>query len=175
MSESKVSRNIGILFKLNKYLPPSALKTLYYALIHPFFSYGIIIWGSSYKSFSAKLKSLQNKSLKAIGRLNWRTSPIHLYHRFEILKIDDLYILELSKFMHRFFKNTLPKYFETFYTEFKSSNTQNTRSSSQRLMLPYYSTNRAQKSIKFRVAKLWNSLSFSLKQPTFRKFIEEYK
>ena len=112
MLETKVSQNIGILLKLNKYLPTSALKTLYYALIHPFFSYGIIIWGSSNKSFSAKLKSLQNKTLKANGRLNWRTSPIHLYHRFEILKIDDLYRLEVSKFMHRFFKNNLPKYLE---------------------------------------------------------------
>ena len=77
--------------------------------------------------------------------------------------------------MHMFFKNTLPKYFETFYTEFKFSNTHNTRSSSQRLMLPYYSTNRAQKSIKFQGAKSWNSLPFSLKQLTCRKFIKEYK
>ena len=36
MLETKVTRNVGILFKLNKYLPTSALKTLYYALIHPF-------------------------------------------------------------------------------------------------------------------------------------------
>ena len=79
MLETKVSRNIGILFEQNKYLPTSAIKTFYYALIHPFFSCGIIIWGSSNKSFSVKLKSLQNKTLKAIGRLNWRTSPIHLY------------------------------------------------------------------------------------------------
>ena len=43
MLETKVARNVGILFKLNEYLPTSALKTLYYALIHPFFSYGIII------------------------------------------------------------------------------------------------------------------------------------
>ena len=170
--ETKVTRNVGILFKLNKYLPTSALKTLYYALIHPFFSYGI---RSCNKTVSAKLKSLQNKTLKAIGRLNWRKSPKHLYHRFEILKIDDLYKLELSKFMHRFFKKALPKYFETFYTEFRFSNTHNTRSSSQRLMLPYYSTNRAQKSIKFQGAKLWNSLPNSMKQLSYRKFIKEHK
>ena len=34
--EVKLSRNVGILFKLNKYLPTSALITLYYALVHPF-------------------------------------------------------------------------------------------------------------------------------------------
>ena len=34
-------------------------------------------------------------------------------------------------------------------------------------MLPYYSTNRAQKSIKVQGAKLWNSLPFSLKQNNY--------
>ena len=82
---------------------------------------------------------------------------------------------QVSKFMHRFFKKALPKYFETFYTEFRFSNTHNTRSSSQRLMLPYYSTNRAQKSIKFQGAKLWNSLPNSMKQLSYRKFIKEHK
>ena len=37
-------------------------------------------------------------------------------------------------------------------------------------MLCYYSTNRTPKSIKFQVAKLWNSLPYSLKQLLYRKF-----
>ena len=45
--EAKVSRNIRILFQLNKVLPISALKTLYYALVHPLLFYGIIIWDLS--------------------------------------------------------------------------------------------------------------------------------
>ena len=60
--EAKVSRNIGILFKLNKVLPISALKTLYYALVHPLLFYGIIIWGSTNNSYLTKLRSLQNKA-----------------------------------------------------------------------------------------------------------------
>ena len=38
------NQNIGILCNLNKYLLTSALKTLYYALIHLFFFHRIIIW-----------------------------------------------------------------------------------------------------------------------------------
>ena len=48
---AKLSRNVGILFKLNKYLPTSALMTLYYALVHPFLFDGISVWGSTNKTF----------------------------------------------------------------------------------------------------------------------------
>ena len=76
--EAKVSRNIGILFKLNKALPISALKTLYHALVHPVLYYEIIIWGSTNNSYLTKLRFLQNKALKAVGHLGWPTSPKHL-------------------------------------------------------------------------------------------------
>ena len=85
--EAKVSRNIGILFKLNKVHPISALKTLYHALVHPLLFYGIIIWVSTNNSYLTKLRSLRNKALKAIGYLGWRTSPKHLYRNFKILKL----------------------------------------------------------------------------------------
>ena len=96
--EAKLSRNVGILFKLNKDLPTSALITLYYALVHPFLFYGISVWRSTNKTFFTKLRSLQNKALKAIGHLGWHVSPKHLYSKFKILKLDDVYKTELSLF-----------------------------------------------------------------------------
>ena len=174
--EAKVSRNIGILFKLNKVLPISALKTLYYALVHPLLFYGIIIWGSTNNSYLTKLRSLQNKALKAIGHLGWRTSPKHLYRKFKILKLNDLYKIELSKFVYSYISKYTPKYFNDYFIEFKNANVHNARSSSRRnLILPLYATNRVQKSIKFQGAKLWNSLPFSLKQSSRRKFLKTHK
>ena len=56
--EAKLSRNFGILFKLKKILPTPALVTLYFALIHPFLSYGVILWGACNKSYSTNLRVL---------------------------------------------------------------------------------------------------------------------
>ena len=78
--EAKLSRNVGILFKRNKYLPTSALVTLYYALVYPFLFYGISVWGSTNKSFFTKLRSLKNQALKAIGHLGWHALPKRLYN-----------------------------------------------------------------------------------------------
>ena len=54
--EAKLSRNVGILFKLNKIVPTSALVTLCFALIHPFLSYDVILLGACNKS-SNQIKS----------------------------------------------------------------------------------------------------------------------
>ena len=36
----KVAKSIGLLYKLNRFLPETILKTLYTSLIHPYLSYG---------------------------------------------------------------------------------------------------------------------------------------
>ena len=49
--QSKITKEVGILFKLNKILTSNAVLMLYYALIHSHLTYGILIWGSTYKSY----------------------------------------------------------------------------------------------------------------------------
>ena len=42
------------------------LKCLYHTLIHPHLTYGLILWGSTYKKYLHKLEILQNKSIRSI-------------------------------------------------------------------------------------------------------------
>ena len=58
--EGKVARSVGILSKLKHFFPQNIMLQLYYALVHPFLSYGIIIWGATYPTYIKRLKSLQN-------------------------------------------------------------------------------------------------------------------
>ena len=62
---------------------------LYYALVHPHFTYGILIWGSTYKSYLNTLQLSQNKAMRAIikQRSSDRITPI--YRRLQVLKIND--------------------------------------------------------------------------------------
>ena len=44
----KVAKSIGLLYKLNRFIPETILKTLYTKLIHPYLSYGIgMAWNIS--------------------------------------------------------------------------------------------------------------------------------
>ena len=50
MMEEKAARSIGILLKLKPFFPQNIMVQVYYALVHTFLSYGIIIWGATYPS-----------------------------------------------------------------------------------------------------------------------------
>ena len=58
----KVSVSIGILNKLN-FLPIEILKILYYSMIYPHLNYGILAWGSTFKTNLKPLIILQKKAL----------------------------------------------------------------------------------------------------------------
>ena len=58
----KVSKVIGIMFRLRTILPSDVLQTLHNSLIMPHFHYCLLIWGSTIKT-GHKLHLLQKKAL----------------------------------------------------------------------------------------------------------------
>ena len=62
----KVFQPFGIISKLRHYAPTSILFKLYYAILYPHLLYGIVVWGSTYKSYLQRLVSLQNKAVRLI-------------------------------------------------------------------------------------------------------------
>ena len=66
MLESKLSRYVGILFKLKSFLPKYILSKIYYAFIHSYLNYGLIIWGATPASNLSKLCRIQNKALRVV-------------------------------------------------------------------------------------------------------------
>ena len=57
----KVKRNISLISKLLHYVSLFTLKYLYYALIYPFLTYGILVWGNTYQTTLQPLVILQKK------------------------------------------------------------------------------------------------------------------
>jgi len=70
--ETKLSRSVVILSKLQHVLPLSTLRTLYFALIHSYLLYELLIWGSVLKSRLNKVIILQNKALRIITKGKFR-------------------------------------------------------------------------------------------------------
>jgi len=54
------------MIKLRMVHPKEALASLYYALVLPHLLYGIVVWGATFKTYQAKLGTLQNKAVKAV-------------------------------------------------------------------------------------------------------------
>ena len=82
----KVAKSIGFLYKLNRFLPETFLKTLYTSLIHPYLSYGIEAWNGTYQNNTSKIFVLQKKAIRAINNLayNEHTNANFKYFVFYI-------------------------------------------------------------------------------------------
>ena len=79
-----ISRNIGVMNKLKYSIPGRILHTLYCTLITPYLNYGILIWGSTCKSYLDKLIKLQKWAIRnylpvAFKEYFMKRSDIHDY------------------------------------------------------------------------------------------------
>ena len=98
---NKITKNIGILFKLRHYMPMSTLKQLYYTLINPYLTYGIMSWGTAYQTELHEIKISQNNCIRDIFFANKRESPTPYFRLLEILKLEKIFKLKIGALMHK--------------------------------------------------------------------------
>ena len=61
--KNKVSKLVGILCKVQKYLDQQTLHNLYYTCVYPYLIYGVEIWGNACNVYLDPLVKLQKKCL----------------------------------------------------------------------------------------------------------------
>ena len=176
--ETKLAKAVGSLSlsKLRHILPLSALRLLYYSLIHSHLLYALPIWGSTFPAYFKKLQCLQNKSIRIIFNILPKTSVSPYYYKLKILKSPDSYIYEIAKIMHQHSRKVLPDYFYSFFTTTRQNHNRPTRShSNNTIYLSKFSMSRCQRSIKFQETKIWNSIPIELQNQSFHKFKFNFK
>lgn len=160
----KIKRNIGIFSKLHYYVNLDILVQLYYALMYPFLTYGLISWGNTYSSTAQPLFILQKKAMRVItfSKFHEHSSPI--FKHLDIVKLPDLVFLSIAVFMHKFHNRRLPVTFDTFFTQVNKRHNYNTRSASNMsYTLSKVKTNYGIFNIRFKGPKVWNSITENLK------------
>ena len=128
----KLSQSAGIISKLRHFLNFETLKMLYHSFVKSHLLYGILPWGNDYKSAIQPLQILQNKILRLMFKIEPQSnvSNNYLYYSSKLLKIDDLYKLEIAKFMYLYEHNKFPPVFSDYFLPLKKIHCHNTRSSS---------------------------------------------
>ena len=105
----KVSKYIGVLNRLKHTLPPRILYTLYNTLILPHFNYGLLLWGHE----NTRLHRLQKRAIRTITNSKYNSHTEPLCKVLNIIKLPDLYKLELYKLYYKIQKEQVPYYFTT--------------------------------------------------------------
>ena len=104
---SKLASGCWALYHLQKYVDCNTLLMVYYSMIHSHLNYCISSWESASKTTLNPLDILQIRAVRIIthSKSNAHTKP--LFHKLQILKLQDLYTLEIAQLMHRLHNNSL--------------------------------------------------------------------
>ena len=98
---TKISKSIGILYKLKYFLPPEVLKIIYFSLVQPYIYYGIEAWFASHKNVTDKMVVMQKKACRAINNLSYTGHTSIYFKSMNILKIEDLYCFQILVYMYK--------------------------------------------------------------------------
>ena len=176
----KISKACGALAKTRHFVDEDTLTSIYYALINSYLRYGAVAWGNASTEVLQPLHSLINRAMRIMsfspfGRV--ATKPIYDY--FNILTIEQTFMLESGKFIYKSKNALLPN--STIASHFSRElvnhgynlRIRNTGASIIPVeLLSVY----AQKSIQHKTAEIWGKIPASIRDlEFFSAFKRQYK
>ena len=93
----KMSRGIGLLYKIRPFVNIKIMKTLNYSLIYPHLLYAIEVWGSAGTSDINNLQVLQKRIIRLLSNSDTRYSDYSfppsnpLFFKEQLLKVQDIF------------------------------------------------------------------------------------
>ena len=90
------------------------LKQLYYNLIYPYLTYGIMSWGITYSTNLTEIRTKQNKCIRSIFFANRMESATIYYKRLGILNFDSIIKFKIVTFAKKL-SNDPTKYPHIFH------------------------------------------------------------
>ena len=154
----KVSKSIGILYRLSKFLNKSSLLSLYYSLIYPYYIYCNEVWGLEYITNQRKLLILQKRALRIICNKSRLEHTDPLFKECNILKLNDINTSLITNFMFKFYHKDLPNTFDDMFTFNRSVHVHYTRQCKE-LHVPIIHSNLVKMSIRYIGVITWNKAS----------------
>ena len=103
---SKISRNIGILYRIKYSVPLRILFMMYNAFILPHIMYCIIIWANQFPSKLEKIYRLQKKALRICSNSDYYAPSKPIFNHFQTLNIFDINNLKICTIMQQYLLNS---------------------------------------------------------------------
>ena len=156
-----VSRNTGVIYKLRSCIPQEVLFILYSTLILSYINYGMLAWGKSFKTQIHRLFVVQKRVIRIICKANYRAHTNLLYYENGILKLEDLYSMQLGTLMFSIHSGDLPPALAQIFRRNNQIHSYNTRQASA-LHLPYARTTFTLNTLMSTGPRFWNSLDTTI-------------
>ena len=156
----KLSKTVGIFFKVRHYAPLPTLVSLYNSLFLSFLNYGISDWGMTYESYLNPLFILQKKILRCIKFEPFLSHSTPIFQSLKTLKIVDVLHLNILTFVYKSINKLSPSCFHDYFQPNSSVHRIGTRHATRGDLFKSIknTTLYGLQTIQYFGSKLWNTL-----------------
>ena len=144
----KISKSIGILYRIRSCVPRHCLVTLYYSLIYPYILYCLPIWGATSDIHLNPLRILQKRAVRILNDASYYQHTNPLFYSSKILKIDDIYFMTVASYMYKN-RERFPELIRLHNYGTRNRDT---------LLPPFERLCISQQSVIYNGTKIWNSI-----------------
>ena len=174
---AKILRAIFCIKRASNKLSLRALKSLYFALVHPHLLYCINILSCTSKSNLTRIGKLQKKAIRIItkSRINEHTAP--LFKNNNILPFDKMCLQGKLNFMHSIHYNYAPPSFESTFPVNQNRNLNHDLRNQNKYIIPGVRIESFKKFPLYTFPQAWNNLGdlgFQVNRTTFQIALKNY-
>ena len=101
----KISKNVGVLYKLRQYVPHNTLLSVYRSIIECYINYCNIIFGNASDTHLSPLVISQKKAVRIIANQPPLTHTNPIFHDYRLLKVPDFYKYNIGIYMWKNLEN----------------------------------------------------------------------
>ena len=160
-TRNKVAKSIAVLYKVKSFLNQPALIILYNSLIMPYLTYGVEIWGTTYKTYTQPLFILQKKALKIINNTRYRDPSNPLFIKNKSLKFYDIVDYKILQILYKANSNNLP---ENIQERFEKRESCYNLKGTAIFKKPRFRTKIMERTVTIKGTNLWNGLQTEIKE-----------
>ena len=111
----KMSKGVGIICKARQLLPQYSLKTIYRAIVEPYMTYCIEVWGHTYGTYTNKLFMLQKQLMRLSTYSEYDAHTTPLFKSMQQLIFKQLYKYFAAVLVYKSVNNQLPYPFIDYF------------------------------------------------------------
>ena len=99
--QNKISKSLGIIYKIRSFLNRITLRNLYHTFVFPYLIYGVEVWGNTHAIHLNPIIKIQKKSIRAITFSHYLEPSQPLFNQLNILDLKKLVIQRISLMMFK--------------------------------------------------------------------------
>ena len=152
--ENKISKSVGILFKASRALNFQSLRSIYFALVHPYINHANIAWASTNKTYLKKILGKQKQAARIMFSDDISIPLRLLIKELNNSNVYQINILQHLLFMFKVKKNITPRIFNQVFSLI--DHLYPTRFPENSFKICGFSLKLTRFAIGFRVPTIWN-------------------